>query len=124
MILVIVALGGALGSMFRYAVMSKIGALWGSNFPYSTLIVNVSGSCLMGILIGLLAKSTFATTEIRAFLAVGVLGGYTTFSTFSLDVLTLWERGEVKQAVIYIALSLVLSIGGIVAGLWGTRLLG
>lgn len=124
MMLALVALGGALGSVFRYLLMGKIATALGSTFPYGTMIVNISGSFLMGVLIGVLAKTSFATHEIRAFLAVGVLGGFTTFSTFSLDILFLWERGEMRHAVLYAALSVVLSIVGIIAGLFGIRLLG
>ena len=121
MLVIMVALGGALGSVARYLLMGKIAKFLGSDFPYSTLIVNVSGSFLMGILIGLLAKTSFATHELRAFLAVGILGGYTTFSTFSLDILTLTERGDMKNAILYALLSVLLSVLSIFAGVIGVR---
>lgn len=117
-----VALGGAIGATFRYLCMGKITQLLGSTFPYATLCINVSGSLLMGLLIGILARTSFATMELRAFLAVGVLGGYTTFSSFSLDVLTLFERGQLLLAATYILASVIISLTAIFAGLYLTRI--
>lgn len=117
----IVATGGAIGASIRYIVMGKITGLLGSSFPYATLIINVSGSLLMGLLIGILARTSVATMELRAFLAIGVLGGYTTFSSFSLDFLTLFERGDLLPAFLYIASSVVLSLAAIFAGIYLVR---
>jgi len=115
----LVGLGGAVGSMARYGVGRLVGV---TGFPVATLVVNVVGSLLMGVLVGWLARTTPAwSEEARLLLATGVLGGFTTFSTFSLDAITLIERGEVAQASAYIALSLLLSLGALVLGLWLMR---
>jgi CrcB protein len=121
MMVIWVACGGAIGSVLRYLLMGRIAQMVGSAFPFGTLFVNISGSFLMGVVIGVLAKTSFASQELRAFLAVGILGGYTTFSTFSLDIMTLWQHGQVKQAVAYIISSVAFSIVGIVAGLFTLR---
>ncbi len=113
-----VAVGGAVGATLRYVIMGKLAHLLGSNFPSPTLIVNVSGSLLMGLLVALLARTSFATMELRAFLAVGVLGGYTTFSSFSLDFLTLVERGDILPACLYALSSLILSLIAVFAGIY------
>src|SRR5690606_34962627 len=115
----LVGLGGAVGSMARYGVGRLVGF---TGFPLATLIVNVAGSLLMGILVGCLARSTPAwSAEARLLLATGVLGGFTTFSAFSLDAISLMERGQTSQALAYIALSLLLSLGALALGLWLMR---
>jgi len=122
MTLVYVAVGGAIGSVLRYLMMVLIGHNLGNNFPYSTLIVNVSGSFVMGLLIGWLSSTLPANaSDIRLFVAVGVLGGYTTFSTFSLDAIALMEDGKILDMVAYIVLSVILSLGGVIAGLYLMR---
>jgi CrcB protein len=118
----LVGLGGALGAMGRYGVNIAVGSFPGG-FPLSTLLVNVVGSLLMGLLIGALARATpVYGNEVRLFVAVGVLGGFTTFSSFSLDAMTLIERGEIAQAAIYVGLSVAVSILGLAGGLWLTRI--
>ena len=87
MIPLYVALGGGIGAVARYFVTVLCGAWFGSNYPYGTFAVNVLGSLLMGILIGYMAKTLPHSLELRAFLALGVLGGFTTFSSSSLDAL-------------------------------------
>ena len=109
-----VALGGAVGATARYAVYRGIG-LHGPGFPIATGVVNVLGSFAMGLLAALLAHrwgNTYAPL-----LLTGVLGGFTTFSAFSLDALTLWERGQAIGAGIYIVTSVLLSLVAVVAGL-------
>ncbi len=124
MTLLYVALGGAIGSVMRYLAMSFIGHTLGNDFPYSTLIVNVSGSLVMGVLIGWLAGVLPENAaNIRLFVAVGVLGGYTTFSTFSLDAITLMEEGKVLYMAAYILFSVILSLGGLIVGLYLMRAL-
>ncbi len=109
-----VGVGGALGSVARYVGMSLIAtALGGLSFPWATLAVNVLGSFIMGILAGLGALIWQPSADLRAFLAVGILGGFTTFSTFSLDVAGLVERDGWGQAFLYVTLSLVLGIGAL-----------
>ena len=120
--IILVAIGGALGAVARYLMMNLIGHNLGNNFPYATVIVNVSGSLAMGLLIGWLANAIPQNaSDIRLFLAVGVLGGYTTFSSFSLDAITLFERGELAAMAIYILSSVCLSLIGLLAGLYIVR---
>ncbi|SDG47260.1 MULTISPECIES: fluoride efflux transporter CrcB [Thalassobaculum] len=115
--LLAVALGGALGAVLRYKTVGWIAHLMGHGFPWGTLAVNVVGSFAMGALIELGALKLNLSGEMRAFLAVGLLGAFTTFSTFSLDVATLWERGAVMATGAYIAASVALSILALFAGL-------
>ncbi|HYD29263.1 MAG TPA: fluoride efflux transporter CrcB [Azospirillaceae bacterium] len=112
-----VALGGALGSVARYLTMVAVGQMFGTGFPFGTLTVNALGGFAMGVLVELSALAWSPPPELRSFLTVGVLGGFTTFSTFSLDVGVLVERGEMMAAAVYVALSVVLSVGGLFAGL-------
>ncbi|MFN4204176.1 MAG: fluoride efflux transporter CrcB [Tabrizicola sp.] len=116
-----VALGGAIGASLRY--LTNVGAMrWiGPGFPYATVIVNVLGSFLMGILVVVLARK--GGNQYAPLLMTGVLGGFTTFSAFSLDTLTLWERGQHGVAVAYVGLSVLLSLAAIVAGLSVARAL-
>lgn len=118
----LVGIGGAVGAMARYGFGSVVGRLAG-DFPLSTLIINVLGSLLMGLLVGWLARTTpEVQNEIRLFVAVGVLGGFTTFSSFSLDAIVLIERGEVLQAGLYILGSVLLSVLGLAVGLAAMRM--
>lgn len=116
--ILLVGLGGAIGAAARYAVGIAVGQMWRDPFPLSTLLVNVAGSLAMGLLVGWLARAlTPAQEEIRLFVAVGILGGFTTFSAFSLDAMLLIERGDLWQAAIYIVGSVVLSILALFVGL-------
>jgi CrcB protein len=118
----LVGAGGAIGAMGRYGISVAIAQFWRNAFPLGTLVINVTGSLAMGLLIGVLARTVPAwSTEIRLFVAVGILGGYTTFSAFSLDAITLIERGDWWPATIYIVLSVILSIAGLWLGLVLTR---
>lgn len=112
-----VAAGGALGSVARYLVMSLAGAWWGAAFPWGTLAVNVIGSFVMGALVESFALAWSAGSEMRAFLTVGVLGGFTTFSAFSLDVVALIERGQAAIAAAYVMGSVLVSVLALMAGL-------
>jgi CrcB protein len=117
----LVGLGGAIGAMLRYGVGVTVGSL-ANGFPAATLVVNIAGSLAMGLLIGLLARTTpQLQNEIRLFVAIGVLGGFTTFSSFSLDAITLLERGDLALAVAYIGGSVLLSLAGLTLGLWAVR---
>ncbi len=116
-----IAAGGAIGSVLRHFAGVGAGVWLGSAFPYGTMFVNVAGSFVMGILVALFAHYGNPSQEMRAFLTVGLLGGFTTFSSFSLDVVTLYERGQYSLAGLYIALSLLLSLAGIFAGLFIVR---
>jgi CrcB protein len=112
-----VACGGALGAMGRHFVSGQVMRWAGSGFPWGTLTVNILGSFVLGALVEYLAHRWSATQEIRGFLVVGVLGGFTTFSAFSLDAVLLLERGSLGPAFAYIAGNVALSICGLFGGL-------
>jgi len=116
-ILFTVAIGGALGAMMRYLLMSGVGHFICTGFPYSTLAVNVVGSFALGSLIEVMDLHWMPGQDMRGFLVVGVLGSFTTFSAFSQDVIFLIERGDPSLAGLYIFLSVVLSIAGMFAGM-------
>ena len=117
-----VAAGGAIGSVARYLV-----GTWSSkmfiNFPWGTLIINVTGSFLIGLFVGLFATKWDLPQAARIFLIVGICGGYTTFSTFSLDSFRLMERGEALAAGAYMIGSVVLSLGALIAAMLVVRAL-
>ena len=112
-----VAIGGALGAVGRHFVAYQVNQLFGGGFPYGTLSVNVLGSFLLGVLIELMALFWSPSPELRALLTVGFLGAFTTFSTFSMEVVLLYERGAHAQMALYLALSVALSVSGLFAGL-------
>jgi fluoride exporter len=114
-----VALGGALGASGRYLTGLAMARLLGRGFPWGTLVVNILGSFAMGVLVVALAQ--LSANRLAPFLMTGVLGGFTTFSAFSLDVATLYERGDVGQAAIYVAASVGVSLAALFAGLFLTR---
>jgi CrcB protein len=117
-----VAVGGALGSVARYLVAIASGKIFGINFPWGILIINVTGSFLIGLFAGLFATKWDLPQAARIFLTVGICGGYTTFSTFSLDSYYLMERGQFGAALFYMIGLVVLSISALVAGLYISRL--
>lgn len=116
-----VFLGGGVGAALRHAVDVFSARAFGANFPLGTLTINVTGSFAMGLLAGYFAFKGGVSQPWRLFLATGILGGYTTFSAFSLDAAVLYERGELTLALLYIAASVLLSIAGLFAGLALTR---
>jgi CrcB protein len=111
-----VAAGGALGAVGRYVVIGRVGTWLGTGFPYGTLLVNVAGSFLLGLVVAIAADRT-VDDRLLLFLGAGVLGGFTTFSTFALDVAYLTGRQARPAAAIYVVVSVVLSIGAFAAGL-------
>ena len=115
----IVFLGAGIGGALRHGVNLGAARLLGPGFPWGTLAVNVAGSLAMGMLAEWLAvRAVEAWTQpVRLFLATGILGGFTTFSAFSLDAMLLWARGEQALAGVYVLASVVLSLGGLAAGL-------
>ncbi len=119
--LLVVAVGGALGAVSRYVVYVLAGLLLGAGFPYGTLIVNIVGSFAMGVLVEGMALAWTIPAQARLFLTVGILGAFTTFSTFSLDVAVLYERGRLELAAFYIVASVVCSVGALFAGLHVVR---
>ena len=122
-ILLAVALGGALGSLLRYFVAGAIQSAAWPGFPWGIFVVNISGGLVMGLIVELGALKLQISPEMRAFLTVGILGGYTTFSTFSLDSVLLIQRGAYVSAASYILGSTALSILALFAGLWVVRAL-
>ncbi|MFC3213993.1 fluoride efflux transporter FluC [Novosphingobium panipatense] len=116
-----VALGGAFGSWLRFLVgrgwTAVLGPMRAGAFPYATLSVNVAGSLLMGLLAGWLARFGNNAEGTRLLLGIGVLGGFTTFSSMSLDFAVLIERGEIATAALYTGLSLIAGFGGLFLGL-------
>jgi len=112
-----IAAGGALGAVTRHMVNKASFAWFGPGFPWGTLAVNVVGSFLMGVFIGWMAREGTVSQELRAFLTVGFLGALTTFSSFSLDAVTLFERGATLQAAAYVAANVILALGALVLGL-------
>jgi fluoride exporter len=116
-----VALGGAIGAVARYQSIGMFTRWLGLGFPYGTLFVNVVGCFVMGLFVELLVTKLNSSPEIRAFFAVGVLGAFTTFSNFALDVSVLTERANLLAAGAYVALSVVLSIAGLFFGHWLMR---
>jgi len=115
-----VALGGAIGASLRFlaghAVLRAVGP---TGFPVAILMVNILGSFLMGLFVALAAQR--GLTHLAPFVATGILGGFTTFSAFSLEAVTLYERGDLAGAALYVGLSVGLSILALVAGLWVAR---
>ena len=116
-----VAVGGAIGSAARYLIAGWVQSAAWAGFPYGIFTVNISGGLIMGILTELMALKWNVSLEMRAFLTTGILGGYTTFSTFSLDSALLIERGAYASAAIYIVGSAAVSILALFAGLWLIR---
>jgi len=114
---VLVFIGGGLGSSLRHTVNVVCARALGTAFPYHTFIINITGSIVMGLIAGYLAFKGEASQPWRLFLMTGILGGYTTFSAFSLDAATLVERGEVGLALVYVLGSVAFSIAGLFAGL-------
>jgi CrcB protein len=118
-----VAIGGGLGSVARYLVSIGAGKILETPFPFGTLIINMSGSFLMGLLIEAFALKWSAPEPVRALLLIGFCGGFTTFSAFSFDAVNLMERGTGLPAFAYILGSVALSIGGLYAGMYLLRTL-
>lgn len=115
--LLLAAGGGAIGAAIRYLVNIGLTRWLGSAFPWGTFSINVTGSLLMGLVVGVLAARPGDSQALRVFLATGILGGYTTFSAFSLDAANLFDRGASLAAMGYVLGSVVLSIAALYAGL-------
>ena len=113
----IVFLGGGIGAALRHGVNLASARLLGTGLNYATLFENVTGSVIMGLLVGYFAFRGGVPQHVRLFLTTGILGGYTTFSAFSLDAILLYERGQILMALGYIAASGAVSIFGLFAGL-------
>jgi CrcB protein len=117
----LVALGGAIGSALRFLAVQGVLRVFGPGFPWGVMAVNVAGSFAMGCLAVVLMQA--GPNRLSVFLLTGVLGGFTTFSAFSLDTAVLWQRGEPLQALAYVAGSVALSLVGLALGLVAGRAL-
>jgi CrcB protein len=117
----IVFVGAGIGGSLRHGTNLVTSKWFGTGFPYGTLTVNVVGSLVMGVFAGYFAFKGEASQPWRLFLATGVLGGFTTFSSFSLDMVALWERNELVFLAVYAAASLVISVVGLLIGLYAVR---
>ena len=114
--LLIIGLGGGIGSIFRYLVQIYIGRSITQAFPLGTLLVNISGCLIIGLLYGFSAKYTAITVEWRLFLVTGLCGGYTTFSSFSYESISLFKQGNYTYFILYTSLSFVLGLLATVGG--------
>ncbi len=119
--LIAIAVGGGIGALGRHFLSSALTALLGAGFPWGIFVVNILGGFLMGIFVEAGALKFSYSLETRAFLTTGLLGGFTTFSAFSLDASLLIERGEWTVAMLYVAGSALLSIAALFTGLWLVR---
>ncbi|MDJ0929946.1 fluoride efflux transporter CrcB [Breoghania sp.] len=119
--LLLVAIGGGIGAAGRHFVGLFMMRHFGSGFPYGTLTVNILGSFIMGLFIATLARLDGSFQSLRLLIATSMLGGFTTFSSFSLDAATLWERGQLELAAGYVLVTVVASIAALFAALWLVR---
>ncbi len=115
--ILLAAFGGAIGSVLRYLVGVFSVRWFGSGFPWGTLAVNVVGSFIIGLMVEMIARRFNASMELRVFIVTGILGGFTTWSSFSLDTMMLFERGAIAAAAAYVIGSLVVSFAAVFAGL-------
>lgn len=115
----LVFLGAGLGGCLRHTVNLLAARMLGTNFPWGTFLVNITGSLVMGLIAGFLAFRSGAswTQHLRLFMLTGILGGYTTFSAFSLDSALLFERGEFGLTAAYVGGSVLLALAGVFSGL-------
>jgi len=119
----IVFLGAGIGGALRHGVNLAALRMFGTGFPVGTLLINIAGSLVMGLVAEYWAIRSGLPQPVRLFLTTGILGGFTTFSAFSLDAALLWERGQPLAAAAYVASSVFLSIGALFCGLWLVRML-
>ncbi|MDB5663033.1 MAG: fluoride efflux transporter CrcB [Sphingomonas bacterium] len=119
--LLLVMVGGAIGAGARYQVGAVALRRFGSGFPWGTLAVNLAGGLLMGLLVGLLARASAGGEAARLLLGVGVLGGFTTFSAYSLEAYTMFSRGDYATVTVYSLSSVVGAVLMVGAGLWIAR---
>ena len=115
--IILVAVGGAIGSVARYLTGQYTTRTFGPNFPWGTLAVNIVGSLAIGIFAELIARRFGASAEMWLFIITGFLGGFTTFSAFSLDVAVMVERGDLALALTYVVASMLVSLFAVFAGL-------
>jgi CrcB protein len=121
--IIAIALGGALGAIFRYILGNQISLIFGTNFPFSILIINVMGSFFMGMAIESFNLFSISNEPLQKFFTVGILGAFTTFSTFSLDAVDLILKNRISDAFIYVFASVILAIGFLFLGIQFIKLL-
>ena len=119
-----IAFGGALGALARYFLSKNIDSLTSSSFPYGILLCNIIGSLLLGILYTSFSKGLFFSENIKILIQVGILGSFTTFSAFSLEAYLMIEKGSYSIAAIFVILSVVLSIMGLILGIYFYKIFG
>ena len=117
-----IACGGALGSVLRHLINTGLVSATHASFPIGVMAINIAGSFAMGVLAGIFALVHQPSEAMKLFLTVGVLGGFTTFSAFSLDAVMLWERGAVMQSIFYVTGSVLFSIAALAMGLLMVRM--
>ena len=121
--IIAIALGGAIGALFRYLLGNQISLILGTNFPFNILIINIIGSFFMGMAIESFNLFSISNEPLQKFLTVGILGAFTTFSTFSLDALDLIMKNRISDAFLYISASVILAIGFLFLGIQVVKLL-
>ncbi|HVZ47221.1 MAG TPA: fluoride efflux transporter CrcB [Gemmatimonadaceae bacterium] len=121
MMILLIALGGAAGSAVRYMLSEALQRGSGTEFPVATLLVNATGSLVLGFLMRYLLDGASVSAGTRALLTTGFCGGYTTFSTFSYETIALIDRGDLRRAAVYVSLSVALSLGGVAAGIGAAK---
>jgi len=119
--LIVIGLGGALGSISRYLVQVAVGKQITATFPLGTLFVNITGCFLIGLLYGLAGRYAWMTLEWRLFLITGICGGYTTFSTYSFESITLFKQGNYAYFTLYVTSSVILGLLATVGGMLTIR---
>jgi CrcB protein len=119
--IIAIAAGGAIGALGRHWISQAIAQWLGHGFPYGTLGVNIMGSFVLGLLVSLFAEKFALNQEVRGFIVVGLLGGFTTFSAFSLEAVLLIERGQIGLAALYVAGSATLGVAVLIAGIHFAR---
>lgn len=116
-----VAVGAAIGGVLRYLATVYIQGRSGPAFPVATMLINISGSLLLGFLAAYMAETRLIDPQLGLLLTTGLCGGYTTFSTFTYETMTLMRTGEYRRAAVYITLSVVLGVVGAIGGFAGAR---
>ena len=122
-IILSIACGGAIGAVTRYMLSSVVQNMTSNSFPYGMLLCNILGSMILGILYDSLSKGSLFNENIKLFIQVGILGSFTTFSAFSLESFLMFEKGDYSSAIIFILLSVILSIAGLVSGIYFFRVI-
>lgn len=118
-----IGLGGAIGAIARHFMAYRVSQFFGSGFPFGTLSVNILGSFIMGLVVTILATKFELSQEWKGFLVVGLLGGFTTFSAFSLEVSMLIEKNSIGLAAIYSLSSVLFAVGALFFGIWAGKAL-